>query len=551
MSSILRYWHTLKYLRPVQFYGRLWFRFHRPIPSLDDLPSRCSEVSGWKHPAEREPSLVAEREFLFLNEKGNLDDIGWDGEQRSKLWRYNQHYFDDLNAMDARERRSWHRFLLQRWVQDNPLGGGSGWEPYPTSLRIVNWVKWASSGNALPAECEQSLAVQTRWLTGRLEIHLLGNHLFANAKALVFAGCFFSGDEAESWVARGLTILEREVPEQVLADGGHFERSTMYHALALEDMLDLVNVLQSATFGSEKLTARVRAFVELCHQKIPLMVHWMNATCHPNGDIAFFNDAAIGIAPSPANLRSYAERLCFVSSGTAEKSVSLPESGYFRLENDDACVLFDAAPVGPDYLPGHAHADTLSFELSLRGQRLLVNSGTSEYGVSDERLRQRGTSAHNTVEVNGTDSSEVWSGFRVARRAYPKSVSFAEAGDNKSISACHDGYRRLSPPVSVCRTIDLAGDSLTVTESLNGRWESAVARFYVHPQVSVEKSGSCLVTFSLPDGHECTMTFEGAGKISVRDATWHPRFGVVVANRCIGVEFAEDRLITRLNWGQS
>ena len=80
-------------------------------------------------------------------------------------------------------------------------------------------------------------------------------------------------------------------------------------------------------------------------------------------------------------------------------------------------ALLDVAPVGPDYLPGHAHADTLSFELSLFGQRVLVNSGTSQYEAGPERSRQRGTAAHNTVIVDGHDSSEVWAGFRVARRA--------------------------------------------------------------------------------------------------------------------------------------
>src|SRR5690606_4780416 len=100
------------------------------------------------------------------------------------------------------------------------------------------------------------------------------------------------------------------------------------------------------------------------------------------------------------------------------------------------------APVGPDYLPGHAHADTLSFELSLFGQRVLVNSGTSCYGHGSERIRQRGTTAHNTVVVDGADSSEVWSGFRVARRA--RAIN-PEVHDHQGLEAScsHDGYHRL------------------------------------------------------------------------------------------------------------
>src|SRR5439155_4285503 len=121
-----------------------------------------------------------------------------------------------------------------------PPGFGAGGEPYPLSLRIANWSKWACSRFSLSGAAVHTLAVQARYLRGRLEHHLLGNHLLANAKALVFAGLFFDGDESKEWLDVGLGILERELTEQVLADGGHFERSPMYHSIVLEDILDLL-----------------------------------------------------------------------------------------------------------------------------------------------------------------------------------------------------------------------------------------------------------------------------------------------------------------------
>src|SRR5690606_25718690 len=169
------------------------------------------------------PSMTGPGRFLLLNELHDLGETGWDDPGIERLWRYNLHYFDDLNAEGAPDRAGWHRDLILRWIGDNPPGRGSGWEPYPLSLRMVNWIKWHLAGNELPPAALHSLAVQARWLMRRLEFHLLGNHLFANAKALVFAGCFFRGDEADAWLARGLAILRREVPEQILADGGQFE----------------------------------------------------------------------------------------------------------------------------------------------------------------------------------------------------------------------------------------------------------------------------------------------------------------------------------------
>src|SRR5690606_15320930 len=163
----------------------------------------------------------------------------------------------------------------------------------------------------------------------------------------------------------------------------------------------------------ESLVLRLR-------QGVSPMLHWLRVMTHPDGDIALFNDAALGIAPPLAALEAYADLVGVSRDSTELASLeALAESGYVRLTVGPAVLIADVGLVGPDYLPGHAHADTLSFELSLHGRRVLVNGGTSTYEANAERLRQRGTAAHNTVVVDGQDSSEVWSAFRVARRARP------------------------------------------------------------------------------------------------------------------------------------
>ncbi len=142
---------------------------------------------------------------------------------------------------------------------------------------------------------------------------------------------------------------------------------------------------------------------------------------HPDGEISFFNDSTFGIAASPKELFDYSSRLGIPITKVRKRWISkLLESGYLRIDTSPLVLLLDVALVGPDYLPGHAHADTLSFEMSLFDERIFVNSGISCYGESSERLRQRGTAAHNTVVINDQNSSEVWGGFRVARRARPK-----------------------------------------------------------------------------------------------------------------------------------
>ena len=281
----------------------------------------------------------------------------------------------------------------------------------------------------------QSLAVQTSWLTRRLERHILGNHLFANAKALVFAGCFFSGSEADTWLQEGLAIIRKELPEQVLLDGGDFERSPMYQAIFWEDLLDLLNLARAYP---EVLPATdVASWREVVMQ----MQAWLHGMTHPDGEIAFFNDAAIGIAPSPEELCGYAERLGVGGHQPAlDKLQHFASSGYIRLASAQAVAFLDVAPVGPDYLPGHAHADTLSFEWSLFGQRVVTNGGTSEYGTGPIRQLERGTAAHSTVTINDENSSEVWGGFRVARRAYPLDLTIDQRTDCITVRCSHTGY---------------------------------------------------------------------------------------------------------------
>ena len=115
----------------------------------------------------------------------------WNNSSWAKLWLYNLHYFDDLTAINSRKRAGWHNFILEKWIDENQVGKGNGWEPYTISLRIVNWIKWSLSGNELNKNHIISLNTQVHYLTKNLETHLLGNHLFANAKALIFAGLFF------------------------------------------------------------------------------------------------------------------------------------------------------------------------------------------------------------------------------------------------------------------------------------------------------------------------------------------------------------------------
>jgi uncharacterized heparinase superfamily protein len=454
------------------------------------------------------------------------------------LWTYNLHYFDDLNSRDAATRRHWHERLVQRWIDENPPGAGIGWDPYPVSRRIVNWIKWAHAGNSLAPMARQSLAVQARWLNRRIESHLQGNHVFVNAKALIFAGLYFDGEESNRWLRKGLRLMEKEIPEQILADGGHFERSPMYHAGFVEDLLDTMNIMQA--YG--------RAIDADWHGTVARMMAWLDAMSHPDKGIAFFNDATFGVSPDLTQLEAYAARLS-VDIPPPARAVTrrLMPSGYISIDLPPFYLVCDVAPIGPDHLLAHAHADTLSFEMSFRGRRVFVNSGTSEYGLSAERQRQRGTAAHNTLALDDENSSEVWAGFRVARRSRARLLEVQATDSTASVVGEHDGYRRLRGQNMHKRSWKLTSQRMTIEDVVEGDFRSAKCFFYLHPDIQVQRTGGSELQLSDSRGMLLNVRFEGAAVVAVIDSTWHPEFGIALASRCIVAKLDGSRLATLIH----
>jgi len=250
---------------------------------------------------------------------------------------------------------------------------------------------------------------------------------------------------------------------------------------------------------------------------------------HPDGEIAFFNDASIGIAASPADLERYALRLGLSPCKTRDQAVSHHSaSGYIRIHLGPFTAFLDTARIGPDYLPGHAHADTLSFELSLGHARVLVNRGTSVYGDGPNRLEQRSTAAHNTVEIDKKNSSDVWGGFRVGARAKPCDLQIEETPDFVRVACSHDGYRRFHRGIIHRREWLFSSQSMGITDHLSGKFASAISRLHLAPSVSIDASRQRLIS---SDG-QLKYSVKGASAAVVAD-NYHPQFGLSVPTTCL------------------
>ncbi len=543
-----RYLRTVKHLQARQIYKRIQYKISRPRPDCRPPPQLRAYAGTWQTSIAKKPSYIPPATMTLLNETHEISaQTIWNDPELALLWRYHLHYFDDLQATNAAEKITEHQTLIKRWIRENPPGIGCGWQSYPLSLRIVNWIKWLLTGNLATKAMRHSLSVQVCYLRRRLEYHLLGNHLLANAKALIFAGCYFQGKEADHWLNLGLKIYQRQLREQILADGGHFERSPMYHSLILEDLLDVINVLHTYALPTPDY---------LC-QSINAMFTWLQAMIHPDGEIAFFNDSTLQQAPTFAELLAYAKQLGSQPKLTPiSPATTLAQTGFVRVALDSNVLLLDTGSVGPAYLPGHAHAGTLSFELSLAKQRVLVNSGTSCYQLNTLRAYQRSTAAHNTLSIDGENSSEVWHRFRVGRRARVFAVNVEHNQDDTVVvEATHNGYQHLGNVIHH-RRWRVSADEMEISDEITGEGVHDVRLWYhLHPTCKVAqiKGNTVIITTTLASDRHIVMVLPEDVDISVQPSEYYPQFGVAVANQTIvGVTKTQlpYSMITAITWKQ-
>jgi len=541
MGKLLLLINTVKYLKWQQIHFRLVRKFVKPKVTDSFNGASPQRSDEWEHLTLYEEKIDNLLNASFLNHSKQLDfPSDWNNESCNKLWVYNLHYFEDLLSNNADEKRNLHLHLLNSWVDENSVGHGNGWEPYPTSLRIVNILKAWLGGLELDDKLFGSVHSQASYLSNDLEKHLLGNHYFVNLKALLFAGIIFRDLRWVNIAEKGLLV---EIPEQVLQDGAHFELSPMYHSLILVDMLDMFNLSRAyPTQVSSQLAS-------LLEEYIPKMLTFMEAMSHPDGGVSFFNDSADGISPAKIKIESYAKKLGFEISPLDSSELQIIDnanSGYICAIVAGNKLIFDASPVGPDYIPGHAHADTLSFELSIGAQRVFVNSGTSEYGLTPKRLDQRKTRSHNTVEVNGKDSSQVWSGFRVANRAQILRRSAGLVRDhNVVLQAAHNGYKSLFDGCIHARKLTFSEDSLVVSDSLHGSFRHAESRFYFHPDLTLRLERNILRV----EGINFILHTDLTGRLaSIVDSSWYPEFGVEMPCKVLEIQFENSQLEIVFAW---
>lgn len=476
MHKVGLFWRTVKHLTVRQLVFQVVTRLQsRPCFRFPNTPPPAYFLSVFD--ADK-PVLWQAGTFRFLNRpySPGIGAINWNYRNAGladygKLWTYNLNYFDFLNQPGISPVSGLR--LVQDFI-DQADSLRDGLDPYPTSLRIINWVAFLSRNKVRNQVINRHLFAQVDLLSRRIEYHIAGNHLLENGYALLIGALYFRD---KRWLSKATQLIHAELKRQILTDGGHYERSPMYHQLLLDRLLTVLLALQADSWHVNRL------FVCFLTDKAREMLGWLNAITFSNGDVPMVNDCAPGIAPTTAQLRAKATRV--LNEGVIEgPTARLHDSGYRMFRTARYELVADVGPIEPDHQPGHAHADTFSFILNVDNCPLLVDNGTSTYQPGPRRDMERSTAAHNTVEVNGQNSSEVWAGFRVGRRAEVAVVTDTPT----ELKALHNGYRKLG--IMHERAWSVAPAHLLITDRLICSRRKAdlcgVARFHFHPDVRLQ-----------------------------------------------------------------
>jgi len=488
--------NTIIHLRAIQIYYRFYYFLRNRLFGYNVKKRIINDFTPivWENRIDYDNSYFKkENSFTFLNIPHSFSDkINWNINQFGKLWTYNLNYFDFLNQENISKETGLQ--LIQDFIKNDALLK-DGKEPYPISLRGINWVKFLSNNQVKDEFINNTLYFHYCILFKNLEYHLLGNHLLENAFSLLFGGYYFQDEKLYN---KSKNLLISELNEQVLKDGAHFELSPMYHQIILLRLLDSIQLIK---LNSEWKKDDLFPFLEA---KASLMISWLCNITYKNGDIPMVNDATFNIAPNSKKILTYAKHL-----GINSQDIPLSDSGYRKINSNNYELLIDVGNVGPSYQPGHAHSDTFNFELMKRGIPIFVDTGISTYEKNVNRQEQRSTESHNTVKIGSKEQTQVWGGFRVAKRA--KITHLIEKPN--LIKASHDGY--LSNGYKHTRSFLWGEKYLILSDEIN-RSTNNKAKAYFHLHSSLKKplvDGNTIIL----ESSGVSIDFESASNIYIEE----------------------------------
>ncbi len=489
-------------------FARLGYGLKRPVFSLPIYRYSLGGVSAtalevvptdpWPGNAEH-GAEIASGAFTLAGQYMNQPSPRWAPAGAGPEWLAELHGFAwlrDLRAGSGDNARRTARELTGDWLDRHGAWTAPAWDPLITGRRLANWLGCyeffaASADLHFRHRLLDGIAHQARHLNRVLPAGLAGADLIAAVKGLIYAGVSLPG--GEPWRARGLAILKREIPRQVLADGGHAERCPSRHLAVLRDLIDLRAALHKGEPHADG------APMEL-HDAIDSMAPVLRMFQHGDRGLALFNGSneEDGLQVDMVLQRA----------GNRRRALNgAPESGFQCMRAGRTAVLVDTGDPPPPGLDAHAHAGTFALEVSVGRERLIVNCG-ARVGDPAWQWAQRASAAHSTLVMGDTNSSALAPGHGIGRRSRVLYCRREEADNGIWLDMSQTGYEPTFGVIHRRRLYlnaegtDLRGeDRLEVRGHGKARGGAFALRFHLHPKVQASLArGGDSVLLRLPKG---------------------------------------------------
>ncbi len=476
--NIARYaMHRLTPRRLAYAGAMLWFNglfYHHTLGGRRARGLTFAPQESWPGDARRGGAILKD-EYVFAGHAETEPAALWRAKSATEDWLAGLHSFDwlrDLRAVGGAAARRRSRDLVMDWLEHEDRWRPVSWRPDVLAQRLASWLTYAEylfpvEGGVDAKPFLRSLARQSNHLCRVVGLLDPGVERLIALRGLVYAGVCM-GEQARR-LPRWLDLLATEVNAQVATDGGHLTRSPAVQFAILRHLVDLRTLLRES--GIETPQAIQNAI-----DRMAPMVRFFR---HGDGGLALFNDTneeenwLIDVVLSRAEARG-------------KPLDEAPHIGFQRMMVNRTLVLMDTGPVAPRGFDAQAHAGTLSFEMSVGRQRLIVNCGAYAGAREDWRKAQRTTAAHSTVTIDDLNSAEILSGKVIGVRPRLARVTRREADGNLWIDAGIAEYCGISG-LGHRRRLYLSsnGGDLRGEDTLVGKGNRRFSvRFHLHPSVT-------------------------------------------------------------------
>jgi uncharacterized heparinase superfamily protein len=394
--------------------------------------------------------------------------------------------FNEVNISDEKKIE-----LIQRWIEHNRKNKFA-WMGFNCAIRLINWVKILKDIDVSKVKIgqweviENSIYQQFIFNSKNIEHHIPGNHvLFQYYSEWLVSSIFTKWYSKQNQKVKVFDILLKEFEDEYLNDGLHFELSTHYHL-----QITLLGLLLISQLNNLRI-AIPKSFIALMNKATIVLDRFLIGDYFPaigDGCYNFFHENKYQDLQNLNYLKNK-----YLSFKNAKKNQILLDENFQIFDNNSFKIIFDVGNIGLYNNPGHGHADLLSIILGYNGLPIFIDPGTFQYRNTEDSLKLKRSSFHNTVSIGGEDQAKLWGFFRWAYLPQKIKSNYKKISENINIlEGEFYGYRNIGG-ISHKRTITTNKDSILINDFLIGNIRKYIQiSFILHPEIKIESENNTI-----------------------------------------------------------